>query len=782
VQCTRSHAARTRSHAPVERAWRGLSRASRKATSRPETSFRSLRRFPFRAAGISLALALLQVLAVAVSAQDKREITVEWIFSDAGEEPTRLPPFAWATGGDLLLLDTRKPKDERTFERVTPAGSRTAAVDRAAAWSSLKGLLGESALPETLEWPASLDRAGRRGAYVFADDLFLLDLGSSRFERLTRTADKEEIPRLAPDGTKLAFVRDNDLYVLDLATRAESRLTRDGSASVLNGALSWVYWEEVFDHEEAGFWWSPDGSAIAFLRTDESAVSTTEFVDFEPVVPRVLTQRYPEAGGANPAVRLGIVDVASGVTAWMDPDAAPFEYVVAVEWSPDGRRVAVQTEDRPQNRLDLYFVDRRTGQPTRVLTETDAAWTNTHDLEFLEKGEGFLWSSERDGYTHLYRYRADGTLLNAVTKGPWSVRGPGSFTTAPFGAIAAVDEGRGLVYFTALKKSPVERQLYRARLDGTGIERLSREDGVHHPTFSPDARSYVDAWSAHATLPSLSLHDADGVRKADLAPARTDLLAGLDVQYPELLTVPADDGTPLQASLLKPKTFDRARRYPVILHVYGGPGAPRVLDRWDGSLWFDELLLKEGYVVAAVDNRSATAASWARETSVARRLWGEGELADLLAGVRWLKAQPWVDPERVGIWGWSGGGMFTLVALTRSKEFEAGIAVAPGTDWRYYDTKFTEAYMKPPPENPVGYEDTSVVRRAKDLHGRLLLVFGTHDDNVHPQNSWAFVNELVAAGIPLEMMVYPMRKHGIEDRPARIHLFRRMLGFWKERL
>jgi dipeptidyl-peptidase-4 len=726
--------------------------------------------------------ALLLSLAAPLAAQEHRAITVPWIFSDAGEEPTRLPPFAWTSGGDLLLLDTRKPKDARTFERVTPGGRRTAALDRAAAWASLEDLVGKSGMPETLDWPASVDRAGRRAAYAFADDLFLLDLAASRFERLTRTAAREEIPRLSPDGTRLAFVRDNDLYVLDLATRAESRLTRDGSASVLNGALSWVYWEEVFDHEDAGFWWSPDGSAIAFLRTDESAVTTTQFVDFKPVVPRVLAQRYPEAGGPNPSVRLGIVDVASGATAWMDPDAAPCEYVVAVKWSPDGRRVAVETENRLQNRLDLYFVDRASGQPTRVLTETDPAWSNTQDLEFVGKGAEFLWSSDRDGYTHLYRYRADGTLLNAVTKGAWSVRGPGGFTSAPLGAIAAVDESRGLVYFTALEKSPIERQLYRARLDGSGLERLSREDGVHDPTFSPDGRFYADAHSAHATLPSLSLHDADGARKTDLAPARTDLLAGLEVQYPELLTVPADDGTALQASVLKPIGFDAARRHPVILHVYGGPGAPRVLDRWDGSLWFDQLLLNEGFVVAAVDNRSATAASRAHETSVARRLWSDGELGDLLAGVRWLKAQPWVDPQRVGIWGWSGGGMFTLVALTRSSEFAAGIAVAPGTDWRYYDTKFTEAYMKPPAENPEGYERTSVVRRAKDLHGRLLLAFGTHDDNVHPQNSWAFVDELVAARIPFEMMVYPMRKHGIEDRPASIHLFEKMLAFWKERL
>jgi dipeptidyl-peptidase-4 len=715
-------------------------------------------------------------------AQDKRAISVEWIYSDAGEEPTRLPPFAWTSGGDVLLLDTRKPKDTRSFERVTAAGARTPAVDRAAAWSSLKALVGESGVPESLAWPESLDRAGRRAAYAFAGDLFLLDLAASRFERLTRTAEPESLPRLSPDGRRLAFVRGNDLFVLDLASRAESRLTSDGSSTVRNGALSWLYWEEIFDREDTGFWWSPDGSAIAFLRTDESTVSSVSFADFKPVVPRVITQRYPKPGGANPSVQLGVVEVGSGATVWMDPESAPYEYVVAVEWAPDNRRVAVQTENRLQTRLDLYFVERTSGKPTRVLTETDAGWVNTHDLEFLEGGKGFLWSSERDGYTHLYRHAADGTLLNAVTRGPWSVRGPGSFTTAPLGAIAAVDEARGLVYFTALEKSPVERQLYRVRLDGSGQERLSREDGVHQVSFSLDRRHYLDVHSSHATLPSLSLRAADGSLVATPAPPRVELVAGLDLQYPELLTVPAADGTPLHARILKPKRFDPSRRYPVILDVYGGPGAPKVLDLWDANLLFNQLLLAEGYVVASIDNRSATAASRAHETSVARRLLSDGELGDLLAGVSWLKAQPWVDPTRVGVWGWSGGGMLTLVALTRSKEFKAGIAVAPGTDWRFYDTKFTEAYMKPPAENPDGYEHTSLVSRAKDLHGRLLLVFGTYDDNVHPQNSWAFVDEAVKAGIPFDMMAYPMRKHGIGDRPARIHLFNKMLEFWKLRL
>ena len=264
--------------------------------------FVRVRRSACRGATAAFLVALAWLLGPSgpLHAQDERRISVEWIFSDAGEEPTQLPPFAWTSDGDVLLLDTRKPKDVRTFERVKASGARSAAVDRAVAWSSLKALLGESGVPESLAWPESLDRAGRRAAYAFADDLFLLDLAASRFERLTRTAEKETVPRLSPDGRRLAFVRGNDLFALDLASRAEIRLTSDGSGTVLNGALSWVYWEEIFDHEDAGFWWSPDGSAIAFLRTDESAVSPVSFGDFRPAVPRVITQRYPKAGGVEP--------------------------------------------------------------------------------------------------------------------------------------------------------------------------------------------------------------------------------------------------------------------------------------------------------------------------------------------------------------------------------------------------------------------------------------------------------------------------------------------------
>lgn len=729
---------------------------------------------------------LLTALALSPPAypQERRQITVEWANSDeGGVAATAVPRFAWTSANDLLLLDVRKPKGERTLERADPAsGARKPALDRAAAFASLEALLGKAAIPDELKWPDSLDRAGRIALYVFEGDLFALELAASRFTRLTRTPEPESVPRLSPDGRKAAFVRGNDLYVADLGSRAEARLTVDGGADVLNGTLSWVYWEEVFDREDSGYWWSEDSSAIAFLRTDESRVSLVSFPGFAPAVPRILTQRYPKAGEANPEVRLGVVDVGSGKTAWLDRGAAPYEYVLGVRWLPDSRRVAVQVTNRMQTRLDLYFVERADGKATRILTDTDDAWVNQKELQFLDGGKQFLLSSERDGQTHLYLYAADGKLVRQVTRGPWSVRGPGSFYGAPLGS-AFVDESRGLVYFTGLEKSSIERQLYRVRLDGSGLERVSREDGTHRVLLSPDRRYHSDVHSAHASLPSLSIRDASGATRAVLAPSRSELIAPFGLLRPDLRTVPAADGFPLPARLLKPRGFDPGRRYPVILYVYCGPGAPTVNDSWDysfaGNAFFDQVLADRGYVVASIDNRSATGISKTLENTVLRRAWSDGELDDVLAGVAWLKAQPWVDKERVGIWGWSGGGTSTLLAMTRSREFKAGIAVAPNVDWRYYDTKFSEAYMKTPADNPEGYAHTSLIARAKDLHGRLLLVHGSGDDNVHPQHAWHLVDELVAAGKPFDLMIYPMRKHPIDDKPARIHLLDKMLEFWK---
>jgi len=720
---------------------------------------------------------ILFLAAAPLLAQARKEMTVSWCYSDDGEAVGKTPKTYWTSEDEVLLLDETRPAGSRGLERVRPTGDRQSAFDGAKALASLKTML--PGAPETLPWPDSFDRAGRRAAYVIADGLFLLDLPASTFERIGRAEDKISVARLSPDGKRVAFVRAKDLWVYDVASKAETRLTADGSATVLNGALSWVYWEEVFNHQEAGYWWSPDSTAIGFLRTDEAGIDEVGFQQYATAVPAVVTQRYPKAGNKNPAVRLGVADLSTGKTAWMD--TAAFEYVLDVRWAPGSRAVAVQTTDRAQTRLDLWRMDRDSGRATSMLTENDDAWADQKELQFAGNGD-FIVTSERDGHTHLYRYGADGRLRNAVTRGPWSVRGPQGFYGAPLDS-AWIDAKGEWVFFTARQKPEGERQLYRVRLDGTGLQRITREDGTHAITMSPDRRFYLDVYSSANTPPSLSLHAADGKSVASLYGPRTDLIAPFDFQKAEIFSVPAPDGFPLPARILKPRGFDASKKYPAIVYIYGGPGAPTVNDAWDysfaGNALFDQVLAARGYVVFSVDPRSATGQSKTLENTVLRKLQTDDILNDVVAGVRWLKTQTFVDPARVGVWGWSGGGTDTLRVMTGSTEFKAGISVAPVTDWRFYDTKFTEAYMKTPQENPDGYTLFNLSPRAKDLHGRLLLAFGSGDDNVHPQNEWAFIDQLVAADKPFDLMIYPLRKHTIDDRPARIHLFEKMLEFWK---
>ncbi len=506
------------------------------------------------------------------------------------------------------------------------------------------------------------------------------------------------------------------------------------------------------------------------------------FVDFEPQVPRVIEQRYPKAGTTNPIVRVGVVGIDDAKTTWVNLDTSDYEYVARVKWLPNNQRFAVQVMNRAQTQLDTYFADRATGETKHVFTESDTAWVNINDdLYFLDNGKHFIWQSERDGYAHLYRFTMDGELVNQITKGEWSLRASGG----PFWlrqAVSAIDEETGWIYFTSLKKSSIERHLYRIKFDGTGMERLTKRDGTHRIICSPNGKYYFDTFSNITTLPSLNLHKNNGERLHELAPPRKEMFSEIGFKYPELFTIPTSDGFPMPAEILKPKDFDASKAYPIIYHIYAGPSAPTVFNAWNRNRYFDQILLRNGYLVVRFDHRSATAISKILENRLHKLMSGPIEMRDIVDGVKWLKSQPYVDGERFGIWGWSGGGSFTLNAMTNTQEFKAGISVAPVTDWHYYDTKWAEFTMKRPQDNPGGYERTSFVKSAKNLHGRLLLVHGTYDDNVHPQNSWAFIEELVQAGIPFDMMFYPMRKHGIKDRPARRHLFNKMVVFWQENL
>ena len=731
---------------------------------------------------LSLLTLLLFICACGDSADDNR-ITVEWIYSDTAKAIATVHKYQWLEDNTAILFDTRLEKKERTFLKLDPQtrSELVPAVDREKAVASLQEYLGKEDSTEYLEWPLSFDLYGNYAVYLYKKDIFLLDLAASEFRRVTQTETAEKAPRFSPDGSRLAFVRENDLYIYDLAANQEKRLTSDGSDTILNGTVSWVYWEEIFGRRDIGYWWSEDSRALVFLQTDESAVTKMHYVDFKPAVPRLITQRYPKAGTDNPVVKVGLMEIDSPQIKWIKLE--PYEYICRVKWHPDHQRFSVQTMNRAQTELNLFYIDRNTGKNLgKVLTETDTGWVNINDdLYFLESGD-FLWQSERDGYAHLYQFNEDGSLVGQVTKGSWALRSSGG----PFWlrqSVANIDEEHSQVYFTSLEKSSIERHLYRIGLDGSGLQRITREEGVHKVSFSPDGKYYFDTYSNINTLPALALYSRDGERLTVIAEPRPELLEELQLQTPELFTIPTTDGFPMPAQILKPKDFNPGKKYPLIFNIYGGPSAPTVFNRWQGlSLFFDNMLLNRGYLVVKFDHRSATAISKKLENRLLKMASGPREIVDIVDGIRWLKSQPYVDPNRVGIWGWSGGGSFTLNSMTNTREFKAGISVAPVTDWHYYDTKWAEFTMKRPQDNPEGYEKTSFVKTAKNLHGRLLLVHGTYDDNVHPQNSWHFIDELVKENIMFDMMFYPMRKHGIADDPAKIHLYNKMLEFWQEYL
>ncbi len=728
----------------------------------------------------SISLCLLLFVGSVCALAQPPQLSIEWIYG-AGHHVADVPKIQWLSDNTVIVNDVRVPDSQRTFERFDPAsGSRKPILDMPKAVASLKSLAANADVKAALDWPEQFNQTGTQALYLVKDDVFLLDLPSATFTQITSTPSEEKDAQFSPDGRLISYVRDNDLYLYDIAAKRETRLTSDGSEHLLNGTLTWVYWEEVFGRKDVGYWWAPDSKSIAYLQTDVTGVSVDTFVDFKPQTPRVIHQVYPKPGQKNPVVKVGVVSVAQPSTKWISTDK-PYEWLQRVKWLPDSKQLAVETLNRAQTQLDLYFADLDGGAARHILTETDPGFINVHDdLYFLKDGQHFLWASERTGYMHLYRYKMDGTLENAVTKGDWAIASSGGNMFWVRQAVSGIDEQNGWIYFTTLKDSSVERQLYRVKMDGSGLQKISNETGTHKIVMSPDTRFYFDTFSTIRALPQLSLYTSNGKQVSVLAKPRPELLPAA-IHFPDLLTIPAADGFPMPAQILKPANFDATKKYPVILHIYGGPSAPSVSNSWERDMLFYNVLAQNGFVVAVIDNRAATGISKKLENTLVENP-SASETADLVAGVQWLKKQSWADPSRFGVFGWSGGGTNTLNCMTRSQEFKAGISGAPVTDWHYYDSKWAEALVKLPQDNAATYDKTSLVKRAANLHGTLMIVYGTYDDNVHPQNEQAFMEALIAAGKPYESQIYPMRKHGFIDVPAEIHRDKAMLDFWKRSL
>ncbi|UCF18241.1 MAG: S9 family peptidase [Gemmatimonadota bacterium] len=579
--------------------------------------------------------------------------------------------------------------------------------------------------------------------------------------------------KFSPDGLRVAFVRDNDIYVTDLSTGLERALTFDGNGDIINGTTDWVYEEELSLSD--GFRWSPDGRRIAYWRFNQSNIPTFYLLDESKLYPELIPVRYPKSGTRNSDVKLAVVELGSGRTTWIDVGPASEEFYIArMDFADSPDEIWFQRLNRHQNRMDLLLADVRTGQSRLVMSDSDEAWLDLSEPVWIDGGRKFLYTSERDGFAQLYLYERDGSLIRKVTTAEWEV-------TETFG----VDEDEGVVYYTGAGEGPSIRPLYRVGLDGEGLTRLSDASGRHRIEFDPTFTYYLDTYSSAGVPPVQIIRTVTGDPVRTLADntVLADKLEALRLRRPEFLKIPIDEAVELEAWLIKPPDFDPTRRYPLLMYVYGGPGSQTVTDAWGGDryLWH-QLLASAGFLVASVDNRG-TGARGARFKKVTYLNLGAYESADQIAAARYFAGLPYVDGSRIAIWGWSYGGYMAALSLFKGADvFKAGISVAPVTDWRLYDTIYTERYMRTPEENPEGYAASAPLAYADQLSGRFLLIHGTADDNVHPQNSTQLVQRLIEADKQFELRFYPNKAHSISGSTTRVNLYTLMTRFLKENL
>lgn len=625
----------------------------------------------------------------------------------------------------------------------------------------------------------------RQLLFPLGGELYLYDLsksGSDAVRQLTGGGGFATDPKVSPRGGFVSFVRARNLWVIDLATGAERQLTTDGSEVIGNGVAEFVADEEMNRH--TGYWWAPDDSGIAYARIDESPVPVQKRYEVYPDRTEVVEQRYPAAGDDNVRVTLHVVAPQGGAVTDVDLGNNPDIYLARVQWR-DAQRLTFQRQSRDQQTLDLIETTLATGAQRTLVTERARTWVPLHDsLRFLDDGR-FVWSSERDGFQHLYLASEDGRRMTQLTRGDW-----------PVDELLAVDATAGLVYFRAGmaledgKALPraTESRLYSVGLDGQrAYTALSREPGMHGASFARNASVYVDSWSNTTTPPQIALHRADGTRIAtlvenDLAAADHPYAPFLAAHRPtEFGTLTAADGrTPLHYSLIKPADFDEAKPHPVVVFVYGGPAAQTVLNTWPGraDASFHQYLAQQGYVVFSLDNRGTPRRGRDFVGALYERQ-GTVEVEDQLRGVEWLKSQPWVDGDRIAVNGWSNGGYMTLMLLAKAPDaYACGIAGAPVADWALYDTHYTERYMNLPMANVDGYREASVFTHADNIKpNALLLIHGMADDNVLFTNATQLMSQLQQAGTPFELMTYPGAKHGLRGRDA-LHRYRTSEAFF----
>jgi len=736
---------------------------------------------------IRVAFAILFLAVIPSARAQNKLLTIDDIF-----DPQKRINFSgnpdqprWLKDGDhYLVVSKDRNASPRLLKVDAVSGKAEPFYDAArmqAAFAALPGMSKDDARDLANQTFYLLNPNETAVLINFANDLFYYEFGSDRAIRLTSNPEEEVGEAFSPDGRMVSFVRGGNLYVEDLGMqRRERALTRDGSDKILNGRLDWVFQEELYGRGNFGaYWWSPDSTKIVFLRLDETPVPEFPVVDHIPLDQAVESTPYPKAGDPNPIVKLGIANAAGGEILWVKtaryrPDDL---LITRVGWFPDSKHVWFAAQDREQTFLDFNELQIN-GLWITLFHEQTKTWVETIDegLRWLKDGS-FLWLSDRSGWRHIYQvmpkiWTASPVMpvTKQITNGDWDVR-----------SIDGVDEEKGIIYFSASEHSFIANHEYAINLDGSGMTRITTTEGSHRVSFNASGSRFVDFRSDVNTPIQVGLFQGGKFVRA-IDENKVDALSQYKLGKPEFLNVKTRDGFTMEAMMIKPPDFDPRKKYPVMSYTYSGPQAPQVRNQWGGSTYmFHQMLAQKGYIIWICDNRTASNKG-VNSTWPLFHNFGVLELRDLEDGFSWLKQQPYVDAERIGLWGWSYGGFMTSYALTHSQTFKIGIAGGTVADWRNYDSIYTERYMGTPQDNPDGYWKSSPVHYAKDMHGKLLLIHGAIDDNVHMSNTMQFLYELQKAGKPVQFMVYPKSRHGVTDPVLLKHLRQMMLDFIVENL
>jgi Dipeptidyl aminopeptidases/acylaminoacyl-peptidases len=581
--------------------------------------------------------------------------------------------------------------------------------------------------------------------------------------------EKQELATLSPDGSKVAFVSNNNLFLVDLASGKQQQLTTDGEYNkIINGATDWVY-EEEFGFAK-GFTWSPDSRRIAFYRFDESQVPLFNMTMYEhKLYPINYTFKYPKAGEKNSIVTIKVYTLDNGKTVQMDVGPETNQYVARIKWTPDAAKLSMIRMNRLQNQLDIMLADPDNGASTIAYQEKSERFIEEVDdsyLTFTPDSKEFIITSEKSGWRHIYHYDITGKQLYQVTAGNWDVT-----------AILGFDPKAKLVYYQAAEESPLRRNVYAVKLDGTKKHKLSEQEGTNSAIFSTGCKYYINTYSSIATPPLVTLHSANGklIRVLKDNAKLKELLTKYVLPAKTFYTFKTAEGVVLNGYMVKPANFDSTKHYPVLMTQYSGPDSQEVLDRW--GIGWDEVLASEGYIVACVDPRG-TGARGEEFRKMTYGQLGKYETIDQVEAAKYLQSLSYVDSARIGIWGWSYGGFMTLTSLMKGNDvFKMGIAVAPVTNWRYYDSIYTERFMGLPQDNASGYDDNSPINHVDELKAKLLIVCGSGDDNVHMQNSFELISRLIEANKQYDMMVYPDKNHSIYGGNTRYHLYTKLNNY-----